>query len=113
MTAIDEGRALKAEGVARSGERLTEEDREVFLAVVEAIEPGTWFSINDVREQLDAAEIPAASRAHLFYAACKSGLIDPVMFSVGGQVVAHQVRSTGRSAHNARVNVYERMGGST
>lgn len=113
MTAVVEGQALKAEGIARSGERLTEEQRAAFRAIVEAIAPGTWFSINDVREQLDAAEIPAASRAHLFYAACKSGLIDPVMFSVGGQVVAHQVRSTGRSAHNARVNVYERMGAPT
>lgn len=113
MTALDEVQTLKAEGIARSGERLTEEHRAAFRAIVAAIEPGVWFSINDVREQLEAAEIPPSSRAHLFYAAVKAGLIDPVSFSVRGQVVAHQVRSTGRSAHNARVNVYERMGATT
>lgn len=113
MTALDEAQAPKVEGMARSGERLTDEDREAFLAIIAAIEPGTWFSINDVRDELDAANIPPGSRAHLFYAATKAGLIDPVSFSVRGQVVAHQVRSTGRSAHNARVNVYERMGGPT
>lgn len=109
MTAVDEGQVLKAEGVARSGESLTDEHREAFRAIVAAIAPGTWFSINDVRDELDAADIPPGSRAHLFYAAVKACLIDPVSFSVHGQVVPHQVRSTGRSAHLARVNVYERM----
>lgn len=113
MTAAAEAQALKAEGVARSGERLTGEHREAFGAVVEAIEPGSWFSINDVREQLDAALIPPSSRAHLFYAATKAGLIDPVRTEVFGHLVPYRVRSTGPSAHLAWVNVYERMGSPT
>lgn len=111
MSTADEAQALKTEGVARSGSRLTDEHREAFRAVVVAIEPGVRFSINDVRDRLDDAEIPPSARAHLFYAATKAGLIAPVLFTAHGQSVPHLVRSTGRSAHNARVNVYERVEG--
>lgn len=109
MSAADQAQALKVEGVARSGERLTDEQREAFLAAVGAIAPGTWFSINDIRDELDAAAVPPGSRAHLFYAATKAGLIDPVRTEVFGQLIPYRVRSTGTSAHLAWVNVYERM----
>jgi hypothetical protein len=113
VTAIDQAQALKIEGIARSSTRLTDEQRDAFLAAVVALAPGTWFSINDIRDQLDAGQVPPGSRAHLFYAATKAGLIDPVRTEVFGNLIPYRVRSTGTSAHLAWVNVYERMGDPT
>ncbi|MFD6030506.1 hypothetical protein ACFWE5_07305 [Cellulosimicrobium funkei] len=104
-----EARALADAGRERSGERLTDEHRTAFHAAILGFEPGAMFSINDVRTQLDDAGVPPSSRANLFYAATCEGLIELVTLEVGPYKAPYRVRSTGRSAHGAWVNVYARL----
>ncbi|MFE9234802.1 hypothetical protein [Cellulosimicrobium funkei] len=106
-----EARALADEGRERSGERLTEAHRAAFRSVILAVEPGDLVSVNDVRSQLDDAGIPPSARANLFYAATKGTdrLLELVSLEVGPYRTPYRVRSTGRSAHNAWVNVYARL----
>src|SRR5690606_32447503 len=106
---LAEARALGDEGRERSGERLTAEHRAAFHAAIRGFEPGAMFSINDVRAQLDDAGVPPSARANLFYAATCEGLIELVTLEVGPYTAPYRVRSTGRSAHGAWVNVYARL----
>jgi hypothetical protein len=62
------------------------------------------FSINDIREYMDWADIPEKVRGGLFSAAVKAGLIVPLMV----QGYPARVPSTGPSAHTATVRVYRR-----
>jgi hypothetical protein len=80
----------------------------VFTRVVEEMPPGTRFSINDIRDRLDAAGVPSGARGGLFAGACTARLICASVFRVHGQTYPEYVPSTGESAHTARVRVYRR-----
>lgn len=103
-TATDE----KTEGQTRSARRVPEEKAQAFLDVIRARPAGDLFSVNDVRSRLDDLEIPPAARAGLFYRAVCEELLYPLEVTVRGFAVPLQVPSTGRSAHRARVQLYER-----
>lgn len=79
-----------------------------FLARVAAVLPGREFTVNDLREFLDTERIPPKSRAGLFAAATKAGLITAAMFTVAGRAFPMTVPSTGQSARHATVRVYRR-----
>jgi len=79
-----------------------------FFTVIEAIPAGRLFSVNDIRRQLDALEIPNASRGVLFTAARTAGLIEYAGGTAWGREYLDVERSTGRSAHGARVMRYRR-----
>jgi len=81
----------------------------VFTRVVEEMPPGTRFSINDIRDRLDAAGVPAGARGGLFAGACAAHLIRACEFTVYGRRFPQYVPSTGESAHTARVRVYRRV----
>ncbi|EYR64658.1 hypothetical protein N866_07030 [Actinotalea ferrariae CF5-4] len=76
-----------------------------------AVRPGAEFTVNDVREELDDAEIPDRARGGLFAKAVKAGLIRPVVLDVDGERVPKTRASTGATANAARVRVYLRLGG--
>lgn len=80
-----------------------------FLQVIDDVPAGRVFSVNHVRERLDARAVPESKRAALFARACKAGLIVPVtalVKGIGSVPVTEQ--STGRSAHRAQVRIYQR-----
>ncbi|MFD6094006.1 hypothetical protein ACFWGN_17970 [Oerskovia sp. NPDC060338] len=110
MTAVAEGQALKTTGQALAARALTPEHRALFRSLVVALPVGAQFSINDLRAQLDDANVPEAPRATLFAAAAREGLIEQVLFDDGDEEYSPKTRrSTGRSAHRARVNVWQRI----
>ena len=103
------GLAEKQAGQRDSARAVTDEQREAFLDVIRAVPVGRTVSINDVRHHLDAAHIPAAARGALFAAAVKLGLLGQYYTAVAGLgEVPVRVPSTGRSAHRAHVQVYQR-----
>lgn len=87
------------------------DDVERFLEVIREVRPGAEFTVNDVRDRLDAAEIPDKARGGLFAKAAKAGLIRPVVLDVDGERVPKTRASTGATANAARVRVYLRLGG--
>lgn len=84
-------------------------DADEFMRIIEALPPGREFTVNELRDQLDAAAVSNRARGGLFYAASKTGLIEPVTVTVAGREVPVFVRSTGISAHAAMVRVYRRL----
>jgi hypothetical protein len=63
------------------------------------------FSVNDIRERLDIAQIPDRARGGLFARAVAAGLIAP--YCPAG--FPARVQSTGPSAHRATVVLYQRL----
>lgn len=101
------GHALKIEGQQDSLLMLLDEPAR-FDHIIAAYPPGTELSINDIRDQLDAAQIPVKARGGLFSRAVHAGLLRPLTFTVGGHRQNVTVPSTGESAHAAHVRVYIR-----
>jgi hypothetical protein len=99
---------LGARGRTRSVQSCTPEQADAALRAIADVEPGTEFSVNLVRDQLDAAGVPAAPRAGLFDRAVAAELIEPVNAVAGHRILAVTEPSTGRSARGARVRVYRR-----
>lgn len=87
------------------------DDVEVFMGIVRGVRPGAEFTVNDLRDKLDAAAIPVRARGGLFSAATKAGLCAPAVVHVDGVTYPKTVPSTGGSANAARVRVYVRAGG--
>lgn len=83
---------------------------ERFYRILADIPPRTRFTVNDLRERLDAADIPARQRGALMRAATISGLIAPLTVSAWG--VDYEVRA--KSSHTASkqdtVRVFRRVG---
>lgn len=84
-------------------------DAEDFMRIIADLPTGTEFTVNEIRDQLDAASIPPRARGGLFYGAGKAGLIAPVTVTVSGREVPVFVPSTGQSANAAMVRVYRRL----
>lgn len=103
-TAVDE----KTEGQTRSLRRLDTLVVRTFLSWVRALPAGTEVSVNDLRPVLDEHDVPTSARGGLFQRAIVEELLDPLEWHVDGQAIPKQVRSTGRSAHGAFVQVYRR-----
>ncbi|WP_143320096.1 hypothetical protein [Cellulomonas iranensis] len=80
-----------------------------FTAIVESIPAGRTFTVNDLRDRLDAAAVPAEKRGVLFTNACRADLIEPVRVSQWGRITDVFVPSSGSSAHRARVRLYRRL----
>lgn len=106
MTAV--GEELKVEGQERSVAPLEADLIEEFMALVARMPAGERVSVNDMRSTLDAIGVPDRSRGGLFAKAVKEGLLVPLQVQVGTQVYPVRIPSTGTSAHNATVRVYER-----
>lgn len=87
---------------------LTGEPAEVFLRVLSEVPHGTVFSVNDVRDRLDAAGVPERLRGGLFSAACSLGVIRALDITVYGRRFERRVPSTGRTAKRATVREYRR-----
>lgn len=109
MTATRE--ALKLEGQERSLRSLDDDTVDAFMDLVGQLPAGERVSVNDVRSQLDAIGVPEKSRGGLFAKAVKAGLLRPLEVVVGARVYPVRIPSTGASAHNATVRVYERPQG--
>lgn len=111
MNTLTDPQTLKTDGQALAGRSLTSEHRTLFRSLVVALPIGTQFSINDLRTELDEAAVPEMPRATLFAAAAREGLIEQVLFDDGSgdEYSPKTRRSTGRSAHRARVNVWQRI----
>lgn len=76
----------------------------VFCRILQRARPGADITVNVLRDDLDAAQIPATARGGLFAQAVNTGYLEPVRL-FGGDVY---VPSTGDSAHRARVRLYRR-----
>ena len=74
----------------------------VFCRILQRSDLGARISVNTLRDDLDAAQIPSTARGGLFSQAVNVGYIEPVrMF--GGDIF---VASTGDTAHRAAVRLY-------
>lgn len=103
------GLAEKRLGHRRSLTSVTREQVDAALDVIRAVPVGTRVTVNDIRPHLDALEFPTRSRGALFGIALAEGLIVALYLSTGGGGEAPMtVSSTGRSAHRASVQVYQR-----
>jgi hypothetical protein len=79
------------------------------LNAIRRITPGTEFSINTLREQLDALGYSDKDRPGALRSACKASLCAPVKQVVDGRQVVKKIPSTGASARGAYVTVYRRL----
>ncbi|MFD6178086.1 MULTISPECIES: hypothetical protein [unclassified Isoptericola] len=93
-------------GRARSMKGVTPEQVAAGLAAIASVRPGTEFSVNLVRHQLDAVHFPHRARAGLFARACADRLIEPVYYP--GTRDPRREPSTGFTAHHALVKLYRR-----
>ncbi|WP_159794510.1 hypothetical protein [Puerhibacterium puerhi] len=91
-----------------AGTACTDAQVAAFMAAVGAVRPGTEFSVNLIRRQLDEAFVPTSARSRLFDRAVAAGLIEPVTDIVRGRRQAAYEPSTGRTAKGARVRIYRR-----
>jgi hypothetical protein len=74
----------------------------VFCRILQRCSLGSHVTVNALRDDLDAAQIPATARGGLFSQAVNAGYLEPVrMF--GGDIF---VASTGNTAHRASVRLY-------
>lgn len=87
---------------------LGDETKEAFSRIIRSVAPGRRVTVNHLRDLLDAAGIPEQARGGLFDGACRHGLLRPVKVALGDEWHDVYVRSTGESAHGARVRLYER-----
>ena len=100
----------KREGLAQvEASSVTSLDEAVVFDAIACCAPGSTVTANTLRDELDGADVPANVRAPLMKAACKAGLLEPVMrTTVTGQMVHDSVPSTGKSAKGAHVKLYRR-----
>ncbi|MEE6273492.1 hypothetical protein V2J56_09050 [Georgenia sp. MJ206] len=104
-----EAQRLKTEGQQLSLGVLTEDDVAEFDRVIASYPVGRVLSSNTVRPQLDALSIPDSARGGLFHRAIARGLLArATVAGPDGVEYDRFERSSGRSAHNARVRVYVR-----
>lgn len=87
---------------------LTVEAEAAFMGVIESIPVGCRFSVNDLRDRLDAIGIEAGHRGGLFNRAIAAGLCRSVRVSAWGVTYDVRIPSTGPSAHGATVRMYRR-----
>ncbi|GAB2613766.1 hypothetical protein [Pseudactinotalea suaedae] len=106
MTVV--GEALKVDGQERSVAGLDPEVINAFMDLVARVPAGERVSVNDLRGALDEIGVPERSRGGLFAKAVKEGLLVPLEVQVAGRIFPARIPSTGVSAHNATVRVYER-----
>jgi hypothetical protein len=88
---------------------LAHDTLEAFTQIVESIPAGRTFTVNDLRDRLDAADVPPAQRGALFTNACRAELIEPVRLTAWGRTTDVYVASSGTTAHKARVRLYRRV----
>lgn len=105
---IEAATTAKLEGIAAAAEGATSLDEQVVFDAVGCRAPGEIVTVNTLREELDAAQVPAGARSPKLRAACLAGLLEPYMIDVAGQRVQASVPSTGKSAKGAGVKVYRR-----
>jgi hypothetical protein len=73
-----------------------------FLRILARCQPGSHVTVNALRDDLDAAQIPTPARGGLFSQAVNRGYLEPVR-AFGGDLF---VASTGSSANHSSVRVY-------
>ncbi|WP_062516462.1 hypothetical protein [Demequina gelatinilytica] len=110
MTATLTPRDLKRAGQQASVYHLdSREAREAATeAIVTALPAGMVVSVNVIRPELDAANIPNRSRGGLMVIMCSRGHLEPIWTTFRGLDVPVTEPSTGPSAHSAPVRVYIR-----
>lgn len=84
---------------------LKDDAKTVFARIIRAVEPGALVSVNSLRDMLDAADIPNASRGGLFDGAARKGLLEPYRTPEGFDVT---IASTGDTANRSSVRLYRR-----
>lgn len=102
------GAELKERGQAASVEDVSEQQWAAFRAALETVEDGAEFTVNDIRDHLDAAGIPYRARGGMFNRAIVERRITPLEVHKDGRVWKAFDASTGVSAHAAQVRVYVR-----
>lgn len=74
----------------------------VFCRILQRCQLGSHVTVNALRDDLDAAQIPSTARGGLFSQAVNAGYLEPVrMF--GGDIF---VASTGDTANRSAVRLY-------
>jgi hypothetical protein len=80
-----------------------------FMRMITELPPRTRFTVNDLRDRLDAAEVPNRLRGGLMSAAVAAHLIEAVTVAAWNVDYPVRVPSTGLSAKRATVRVYRRV----
>ncbi|NED96473.1 hypothetical protein G1H11_14275 [Phytoactinopolyspora alkaliphila] len=89
--AIAEARRRKAEGQANSVAVLSDNSKARFDEIVaDAIKTGEPFSLDDLREQLDLAQIPNRARGGLIQRAIKRGWIEHIGYRPSAHAATHR-----------------------
>ncbi len=105
-----QARALKHEGQEVAARRATSDDRAAVRDAVSRVPVGSWFCVNDLRADLDAAGVPSSARASLLAGVAREGLAERVdVRGPGGTPGWVVLGSSGRSAKGAGVTAYERV----
>jgi hypothetical protein len=110
MATPAEVRQLKAEGQERGARSAGEVHREAFRAAVRKVPVGQLFTVNDLRADLDVADVPPASRGFLMGMVAREGLAEIAQYmGPDGRLFNLEDTSSGRSARGAGVRAYVRL----
>lgn len=98
----------RVEGQHRSLWPLTDQCRDDFMRIVADVPIGRLFSVNDIRSELDMAQIPDRARGGLMSGAIKAGLCAEAREIHEGRLVVLHEPSTGPRTNASGVKVYRR-----
>lgn len=87
---------------------LTDQTHRDFDRVLRSWPLDAPFTVNDLRDRLDAADIPEKARGVLFNAACRRGVIERATVEVDGMTFLLSRPSSGESAKGHPIAVYRR-----
>ena len=100
--------SLKTAGQDASLRTITRPEERAFRAILTALRPGSEFTTNDIRADLERAEIKPGQRGGLMRNAIRDGLIEQVTLRYRGHDVPVTFPSDLAESHADRVNLYRR-----
>lgn len=100
------GKDLKERGQRATAWQITPEMYDVLRQSIRALPPLSTVTVNDLRDDLDRAQVPTRLRGRMFRQAVDDGLLAPLEVIRGTRTWKAFESSTGKSAHAAQVRVY-------
>lgn len=100
--------SLKNAGQDASAHDLGEQRWRRFRRLIEDIKPGTEFTTNDIRDELEAADILPKFRGFLMREAVREGLVEFVTHRYRGKDHPIQIPSDLKESHGDKVSLYRR-----
>ncbi|MCM3554529.1 hypothetical protein M3697_05335 [Janibacter melonis] len=83
---------------------------EVLLAALHRVDPGSMWTVDTIRDELDAAQLTASEKQTAIRLAITGGWATPVMLQLGDRPVHAAIPSVHPPAHRRPVGVYRLTG---